>query len=118
MFSWLLIAVGNFVNSPGCPVDTIVLMALAYVRPVEHEYSTVHIVIQFNPPEPQILRFHEVRFMLCDVTRSGPFDSIAIDPAPVKVCSEYLSFVFVRPLSSLVDHHSAMSVASSRFVRT
>ena len=56
--------------------------------------------------------------MLGDVTRSGPFDSVAVNTPSMEICGEYFSFVFVRPLSSLVDHHSAMGVSAPRLVGT
>ena len=79
-------------------MNAIVLMALSGVRPIEEEHGTVHIVIQFNTPEPEVLCFHEVRFMFADVTRSRSFDPVAIDSSSVKVSREYLAFVLIRPL--------------------
>ena len=97
-------------------MDTIVFMALPHVRPIEEKHSTVHIVIQFNTPEPKVLCFHEVRLMFADVTRSRSFDPVAIDSSSVKVSREYLAFVLIRPLGSLINHHSAMGVPASRLI--
>ena len=110
-------SVRYFENSAARTMHTVVFMALADVRPVEHVHPAVRSVAQFHPSKPHVLGLHDILDMFADVTRARAMKRILIDAPAVQVKRHDTAAIFLRPIVTIVDDHAAVRVAAAGRIR-
>src|SRR5690606_30442214 len=110
-------AIDDLVDPPARAVHTVVVVALAEIRPVGQVDSPVRSICQRDASEPRRIREQEVGGMREDVTRTVALDDFLIHPAAVGVAHEEPAAVLGWPVVSEINHAAAVRVAAAEFRR-
>ena len=110
------LAIGHLVDATAAPMDPVVIVALAVVRPVQQVDPAIRAIAHFHPAIPRVVGLEKVLSVTGDVSGSLAFQHLHVDPLPMRVVHEDLPAISHRPVVRQVDHSSAMRVAAAQLI--
>jgi hypothetical protein len=94
-------------------VDTVVIVALAGITPVENVDASVWPIGQVDAAKPGVLGEEDIGLMPADGSAPLALEPLDVHPPAVEVEGEQLAAIFRRPLVGQVDHQPAVGVAAA-----
>src|SRR5687768_397678 len=99
-------------------MNAVVVMALAYIGPIEYIDAPVAAEGEVDSAEVGITHLQEIGAVLAHIGRAVSLERILIDPLAVEIEREHLTAIFFRPAIALIDHQPRMGVATAGGIGT
>ena len=109
-------SVHQFVNATRTAMNSVVLMALADVRPIQSVHRAVGTRLQFDAAKPFVFGSKQIWFVRSGIAVALSNKVIAVHSPTVKV--KRVSFVAkcLRPVRALINHEATVRVATARSI--
>ncbi len=108
-----VVFVGDPIDSTARAVHSIIVVALTDVRPIDHDGASIGSLADVQTSKPWVLPIDHILSVRGYETGARGFEKIAIDSSAVKVQCKDISSVLFGPLVGLIDHQTAMRMATT-----